>query len=256
MVGSDQSWSPNLYRPTKPYFLDIANFKNKCAYAPSLGTTVLSDEYRHFLKKKLMSFDYLSCRELVNSKMLSNLLGRPVQHVLDPTLLLTAKNWDDVATAPAIKGKYILAYILGEKDVIVNFAECLSKENGIPVYYIVTRPKYLNRDNALMGVGPDDFVGLIKNASCVITDSYHGCLFAINYNVNFYAFGKREGTVNTLDNVRIVEMLTMLGIQNRFLSDDTIFSKDEDIDYTNVNIIVNSMRTKSLEYLSKCIEND
>lgn len=254
MVGSDQLWSPNLYRPTKPYFLDVADFRNKRAYAPSFGTTEFTDEYKQLLKEKLKSFDYLSCRELVNSRMLSNLLGKEVKHVLDPTLLLTPNEWNKIATKPTIEGKYILAYILGEKEIIAEFAESLSKYKGIPVYYIVTRPKYLNKTNTLTGVGPDDFLGLVKDASYVVTDSYHGCLFSINYNVNFYAFGKRQGSVNTLDNVRIIEMLNMFGIHSRFIDDENSTGFLNDIDYSAVNSIVSDMRKESLEYLNKCVE--
>lgn len=253
IVGSDQSWSPHLYRKDKPYMLDFADLPKRCSYAPSLGTTDIPNQYLELLKSKLICFDHLSCREAANSKLLTKALDREVTHVLDPTLLLTRDDWDRVAKTPSIKGDYILAYILGEKDAISDFAQKLGREKDLPVYYIVTRPKYLSYPNALNGVGPDDWVGLIRGARYVVTDSYHGCLFSINYNVDFYAFSKREGGLNSKDNARILEFLTIAGLQKRFQDDKRNPQIIDDIDYSSVNDVISALRTVSCEYLAKCI---
>lgn len=252
IVGSDQTWSPNLYRPTKPYFLDFANLPKRNAYAPSLGTINLSPNYISLLKDKLSTFNHLSCREAVNSRFLSNLLKREVTHVLDPTLLLDQYDWDRITKEPSIKGDYILAYILGEKDLVINFAEQLGFVKKMPVYYVITRPKYFNMTHSLNGVGPDDWIGLIKKAKYVITDSYHGCLFCVNYNVNFYAFSKREGDINRQDNIRILEFLKILQLEHRF-QDDTIATILDDIDFKDVNDKLDPMRRWSFEYLKNII---
>ncbi len=255
MVGSDQSWSPHLYRPNKPYLLDFADLPKRCAYAPSLGTTDIPKDYLNLLKQKLSSFDYISCREATNSKLLTEVLGREVTHVLDPTLLLSNDDWDKVAKTPSIKGDYILAYILGEKDSVIRFAESLGRKKSLPVYYIVTRPKYLSTTNALNGVGPDDWVGLVRGARYVVTDSYHGCLFCINYNVNFYAFSKLEGDLNAQDNARILEFLRIIGLEHRFQDDKANPQILPDIDFSTANKEISSMRQKSLKYLSTCMED-
>lgn len=253
IVGSDQSWSPYLYDVKKPYFLDFSDLSKRNAYAPSLGTTTITDEYKQLLKQKLVMFDHLSCREKINSDMLSSLIGKEVVNVLDPTLLLMPKEWDKLCTHSLVKKEYILAYILGEKDSIVNFAENLGKEKHLPVYYIATRPCHLNHTKTLTGIGPDDFVGLIKNASYVVTDSYHGCLFSINYNVQFYAFSKHEGNIDDHDNARILEFLSFLHIEQRFQG-DTQPAILKDVEYEVANSIINTMRKKSFAYLKRCIE--
>lgn len=255
MVGSDQMWSPNLYSPAKPYFLDFANLPNRCAYAPSMGTTVIPKEFAELIRNKLIAFDHLSCREAANSKFLTDLIGKPVTHVLDPTLLLTDNDWDMVANGSSlhIREKYILAYILGEKDNVIAFAEQLGKREQLPVYYILTRPKYLPMKNLLTGVGPDSFVNLVRNASCVVTDSYHGTIFSITYQKNFYAFSKREGEIDSVDNIRILEFLQMLGLENRF-QDEKKASFLDDIDYTQCNSVIKSKRESSLLYLKECLQ--
>lgn len=255
MVGSDQSWSPHLYRPDKPYMLDFADLPKRCSYAPSLGTTDVPQDYLNLLKQKLSSFTHISCREAANSKLLAEVLGREVTHVLDPTLLLTRCDWDKVAQTSSIKGDYILAYILGEKDTVIEFAEKLGCEKAIPVCYVVTRPKYLSMPNAINGIGPDDWVGLIRGARYVVTDSFHGCLFCINFNVNFYAFSKREGDLNTQDNARILEFLSIIGLKSRFQDDTDHPQIMPDIDFKDVNRIVAALREKSMAYLAKCIKD-
>lgn len=255
MVGSDQSWSPHLYRPNKPYMLDFADLPKRCSYAPSLGTTEIPQDYLNLLKQKLSSFDHLSCREVANSRLLTEVLGREVTHVLDPTLLLTRLDWDKVAKVSSINGDYILAYILGEKDTVIEFAEKLGHEKGLPVYYVVTRPKYLSMPNAINGIGPDDWVGLIRGARYVVTDSYHGCLFCINFNINFYAFSKREGDLNTQDNARILEFLSTIGLNHRYQNDRNHPQIMPDNDFENVNRIISALREKSIAYLGKCIKD-
>lgn len=253
MVGSDQTWSPHLYKPNKPYMLDFVDLPRRCSYASSLGTTDVPCGFLKLLKHKLSCFENLSCREATNSQLLTELLGREVTHVLDPTLLLTKEDWDLVAKTPYIKGDYILAYILGEKDPIIKFVENLGKEKNLPVYFVVTRPKYVNKPNALIGIGPDDWIGLIRGAKYVVTDSFHGCLFSINYNVNFYAFSKREGDLNEQDNARILEFLSIVGLKQRFVNDINMGPTLKDIDYHNVNEVITTLRAKSIDYLSHCI---
>lgn len=252
IVGSDQTWSPILYNPKAPYFLDLCDFPRKNSYAPSFGTVDIPEFYISILKQKLKSFDNISCRELVNSIKLSQLLDRKVNHVLDPTLLLSQKDWDEIAKKPVINGDYVLAYILGEKDCVINFAERLGRKYNLPVYYIVTRPKYLCMQNSLNGVGPADWIGLIKGARYIVTDSYHGCLFSVNYCKDFYAFSKRDGGLDNKDNIRIIEFLKMIGLESRFQDGlDSQFLND--IDYNKCNNIIIEKRDESIGYLYNCV---
>lgn len=255
IVGSDQLWSPFTYECDcrHPYFLDFADFPTRNSYGTSLGTTHLSDEYKQLLTNKLSTFNHISCRERSNSAMLTQLLGRPVENVLDPTLLLSSSEWNDIAKEPIIDGDYILAYILGEKNTITEFANHLGEVKSMPVHYIATRPKYLGYKNVLKGIGPDAFIGLIKNARYVVTDSYHGCLFCINYHIQFYAFNKRTGSINEQDNIRIFEFLQSLQLEDRF-QDDSHVTILPDHDYKKTKQLLHQKREASIAYLSKCLQ--
>ena len=258
VVGSDQTWSPMMNR--NPYSINFLPFVDephrKNAYAPSIGTISVDKAFGERLKQALVSFRHISCRERQNCDYLMSLLGKPVRYVLDPTLLLTAKDWDSIAVRPQMpRHSYVLAYILGEKSCISSFAEKLGKDMGLPVYYVATRPLYLQRDNVLNAVGPQEFVGLIRDAAAVVTDSFHGTLFSINYGVEFYSFAKREcqpGEI-TNDNARILAFLQELGLEHRFKQDDdTTFASP--IEYHAIHEWLDAMRDESRKYLLQIIK--
>lgn len=252
MVGSDQTWGEARYLPNSPYFLDnVSSQYPKLSYAPSIGTTHISDSYLSVLIEKLAHFQMLSCRERTNCDILRAALGREVTYVLDPTLLLTPDDWNQIArpTEGLQTKQYILCYILGEKKRISDFAEKLGKEKGLPVYYVVTRPIYLMKDNHLFAT-PESFLALIRDAAYVITDSFHGSILSVNYNTQFYSFTKRE-EANSVDNDRILEILSTFELSSRYKDDNDAL--EEDIDYTGVNNIVEHFREQSKAYLKKTI---
>lgn len=234
IVGSDQVWSPfmNRRRNGVNFLRFVSENAGKNAYAPSLGKTSFSPEYLSYLKENLKDFRTLSCRERQNAEMLSDLLGRKVHYVLDPTLLLDSEEWDRIATPVKMPESYILCYALGEKKSVRLFAEKLGRHKGLPVYYILTGPSCLKEKNIIGNAGPSEFVYLVKNAACIVTDSFHGTLFSIIYRRSFYSFAKRESSSDDLadDNARIPMFLSELSLEHRFRKDDdSTFC--EDIDY-------------------------
>jgi len=253
IVGSDQTWSPNLYNKYSINFLDfVKDDLKKNAYAPSLGTTDISEEFKNILKLKLAKFVNLSCREKQNCELIERLTEKEVTHVLDPTLLLTADKWDMVAKEVNMPPHYVLCYILGEKKCISDFAEILGENKNIPVYYIAVRPIYLQKNNSLNGIGPSQLISLIKNATYVVTDSFHGTIFSINYKRNFYSFTKRSAGAIEADNVRIIEVLKDYNLTNRFKADHDNKLED-DISFNKVNGILEKKREDSINYLKKII---
>lgn len=257
IVGSDQTWSQFMTRGLERYlFLEfVTESMKKQSYAPSIGTTNINHKYKSMLVQKISGFSNLSCREPENSKLLSSLTGKDVESVIDPTLLLRKDEWksliDKEYRLPC--GKYILCYILGVKDCISSFAEKLGEIKGLPVFYILTRPEYLNKKH-LSDVGPQDFINLIANADYVVTDSFHGTIFSINLNTNFYSFAKRTQTEGFNDNDRLLSILKPLGLQERFHedSDDEILP---DIEFKSVMPKIEELRISSMIYLKKIVRN-
>lgn len=257
IVGSDQTWSESMNMDKNRLFFlkQISDDYPKYSYAPSIGSTHIDEIYLNYIIKNISSFRLLSCRERTNCRILSEALEKKVEYVVDPTLLLLPSYWNTIAANHMLnKDSYILCYILGEKDMIAEFAEKLGNEKGLPVYYIVTRPKYFKMTNKLMP-SPEQFIALIRDASYLVTDSFHGTIFSINFSKNFYSFSKRE-KINSFqnDNDRIMEILEEFGLANRY-KDNTNLSFEEDIDYSQIQQHLSMLRTSSLCYIKK-LSND
>lgn len=256
IVGSDQTWSPSRYKIGSIYFLDfLSKGIVKNSYAPSLGTINVPDSFQSVLKQKLTVFNHLSCREAINCELIKKLTNKDVTHVVDPTMLLTIQQWDTMVQEVQIPKKYILCYILGEKESISQFAEKLSQEAGIPVYYIVTRPLYLQKQHAINDIGPSHFIWLIKHAQYVITDSFHGTIFSMLYNKDFYSFTKRDNDDEANDNSRIWELLKEFDLTSRFVNDGE-YPHIDSINYEITNSIIVKRRKHSLSFLKQIIINN
>lgn len=258
VVGSDQTWSEYMNRfATSANFLEfVLDSNKKASYAPSIGSLTISDSFKHRLILALSSFRHLSCREEPNARMLSKELGKDVKYVIDPTLLLSPDQWNELAVAPELpRKKYVLAYILGEKQCISDYAEKLGDSCGLPVYYVLTRPMYLEKNNCLTGVGPSEFIGLIRDAAYVVTDSFHGTAFCLNYGTQVYSFTKRPSLSGEkpLDNDRIRLLLEEFNLSNR-MKDDSDSSLEKDYDPNDYLKKLESFRESSADYLRTIVK--
>lgn len=252
IVGSDQTWSPDALYQYSPYYLPYITKKNKYSYACSMGRFVTEKPFLSFLKKHLIRFKSISCRDRINSIMLTELLNKNVENVLDPTLLLSKDEWKPYMTrVQGIPEHYILCYILGEKKSIGAYANALGEKLGLPVYFIMTRPSICQYDNVLKQVGVREFLWLIDNCEHLVTDSFHGTIFAINFHKQVIAFDKHES--NMYDNGRIKDILMTYGIDHRYIEDISPEIPNP-INYSSVEEILQDKREQSLEFLKSIVE--
>jgi len=257
ITGSDQVWNPRtIMTSPEPYFLTfVPKDKRKISYAASFGVSSFPDEIKSYYKKWLANIDFLSVRENHGADFVRNITGRTAEVVLDPTLLLTAKDWSKITTEPKIKKPYILLYVLMHSPHYINgLAYHLSKKTG---YSIVRIPRGSFREDAgykiknLFDTGPSDFVSLFKDASFVLTSSFHGTAFAINFNKPFYSIIRKGGIVNS----RITSLLDDLNLNSRFLLLGDEFPKGDDIfvDFSQANLVLQRKREKSLAFLTNAL---
>ena len=253
VVGSDQTWSPYLIKDNSPFLLKfVEDNGKKMSYAPSLGTLNVPTTFQDVLQESLQSFNILTCRERSNCSLLTRLASKDVNYVVDPTLLLSKDEWITISRpVEDMPEKYILCYILGEKNCISKYAEDLGIQENIPVYYILTRPYYKNKKNVLKSVGPKEFVYLISQASCVVTDSFHGTIFSINMGVPFYSFTKRENRMAVHDNDRIKEILKEFDLLERFCEDDSNPDGVNAFNYSNIHFHLKELREYSISILKE-----
>ena len=234
-------------------FLDEHYSKN--SYASSLGVYSLAEEQKVLYKDYLKSFRYISCRENVNAAVLSSLLKRRVEHVLDPTLLLDADDWRSIEIKCNLPDKYVLCYCLGEKKSVREFARKLGLRHNLPVFYIPSNYRDLYYKNVLFNIGPLEFIYLFRHATYICTDSFHGTAFSINFEKNFYSFYKRKGDETCGDNSRILHLLKEFSLLNRLKFDE--FEEEEDINYKDsVEQYLKSKRNTSYSFLNQILFND
>lgn len=254
VCGSDQIWSPLCFDPK--YFLSfVSDEKRMVAYAPSFGTMRIAEEN---IKKEtallLRRFHHLSVRELQGTKIIKDLTGQDAKVVIDPTLLLSASEWDayaEVAAVEKIKEPYILCYFLGKPSHYRKYVHCLGKKWGIRAYEIPILRDGGRYAKFPFEVGPGEFVSLVRNASFVCTDSFHGMAFAINYHVPFAVFERFIQDDPRNQNSRIYSLLELLGIEERLVSPKRMNHLDElrQLDYSEIEERLQQLRQESMNYL-------
>lgn len=258
VTGSDQTWSPKIgFSPV--LFLNYTTENSvKASYAASLGVSKLTDEQSSYFAKELQKYNYLSCRESLGSEVLEKISGRFIDTVLDPTLMINSDEWMHYAIKPNIVGKYILCYFLGERDYYRDYVKQLSKQTGLPIYYIPVNWKdFKKKNNLLWNVGPSEFLGLIANAEYVCTDSFHGTIFGVNFHREVRVFLKHAGNVSGGDNSRLFDVLKRLGIEKQLITEynkgTTI--QESFIDYEHVDGLLSKERENSLKYVESIVNS-
>ena len=137
LSGSDQIWNPKIFPDGRfdPVFFGTFSQKRRIAYAPSFGVPTIPEGMQAELKGYLDGFSHLSARETQGSAIIRDIAGKDAPVVLDPTLLLTADQWDSMADHPANypKGGYILCYCISRPGALTPYLERLHQETGLPV---------------------------------------------------------------------------------------------------------------------------
>jgi hypothetical protein len=235
IVGSDQVWNPYSNSSVLPYFLHFApSDKIKLSYASSFGVSKLPDNIKNIYAYYLDRFDFLSVRENIGMEIIQSLIKKEVQHVLDPTLLLTKEDWRNIAVTPPENTPYILLYELSPMPYIKDLAIQIQQQTGWNIIRVYK------------DAGPLEFIGLFFNAHFVITNSFHGTAFAINFQKPFYSVISSAKNNNS----RLVSILKILHLENRLLRVEQNFPNfDLTIDWEDVNEILDKERTKSITFI-------
>ena len=259
VCGSDQIWSPLCY--DSKYFLDfVENTEKMVSYAPSIGSTRINDPIiREKMIQHISRFKHLAVREQQGANLIRELTGQNAKVVLDPTLLLGTREWDEFACVDEVEkidGKYILCYFLGDDGKYMKYVRILSKKLNIPFYVIPVTVRQKNGGNAVpFEVGPSEFVSLIRNAEYVVTDSFHGIAFSVNYNKPFSIFKRFKDNDPENQNSRIFNLLQMLGLEERLADYKNTKSIQGVVncDFTNANQKLQEKRDYSIEYLKRAL---
>ena len=259
VVGSDQLWRPANIAGNFYTLNFVPDDINKVSYSTSFGLSKIRDDQEEVAKNFLSRIQHLSCREESGANIIKELTGRTAAVVCDPTLLLTKEWWGRfLQEEPLIKEEYILMYLLGDNKKHREYVRNLAKKTKCKIIGVLHGAGYIYGDEAYVDeapsdIGPFDFLNLIQHAKYVCTDSFHGCVFSIIFERDFYVFKRFSDCDKMSTNNRVIGLINRMGLADRMVENYELLDLNP-IDYHLVNRNLNDFRTYSMKYLTESLQ--
>ncbi len=246
LTGSDQVFNPRLIpQALKSRLLCFVDRGIRVSYAASAGGSTIPKSVVSFFQKELTKFQSISVREEDLKRNLEKQLGMHVERNIDPTFLLEESEWGDFGENEYLpSNEYIFYYrVLPQKELIEQ-AERLSKQLNLPVFVADRNDTFSNQIQRKGHLSPEQWVGMLQNATYVVTNSFHGTAFSINLKKRvFVSLPPRGGT-------RIADILSKCKLE-RLLDDRIIEDSELDDLYTKAESYLTTERQRSFAYLMK-----
>ncbi len=259
VTGSDQLWSP-AGLPTNYYNLQfVPDDIRKISYASSFGVKNIP----WYQKKRTAAFlnriDFISMRENRGSEIVKELTGKDVPTILDPVFMFDKEGWEKlIPVKREITEPYIFAYFLGETAEHRRAVENAARKLGCKIVALRHLDQYVPNDEnfgdiALYDVAPDRFLNLLRGASYVCTDSFHGSCFSIIHRIPFVTFNRYAEESKHSKNSRIDTLCANLGLQDRRYNEKTTLDKQlmTSIDWDVVKDKLINLKCDTNMYLDK-----
>ena len=257
VVGSDQIWRPSYSPCIENYYIDFCNDEKvkKIAYAASFG----GDTWEYTAKETAIcsalakKFNAISVREDSGVELCSKYLGIEAKHVLDPTMLLEKEDYEYIVykeKIPQSKGD-LFYYFLDDNQTKQELIKFLEKRCNKTSYNCMPAKKAKN-GKSIVNVedyifpSPAKWLRSFMDAEMVITDSFHGTVFAIIFNKPFWViYNAHRG------NTRFDSLMKLFGLTERIIDitdySNTDFNKS--IDWDNVNAIRQKNKLEALKFI-------
>lgn len=216
------------------------------SYAASFGDSKFDtvEEYTR-LKELLANFKLIGVREATLVDKLAY-EGFPIKRVIDPTLLLERKDYDEIASDRLVEGDYLVLYARRHNDEMVAYAEKIAKKYRLKIIDISLRAYFYKDHKPYYSAGVEEFLSLIKYSKYVITNSYHGLIFGLQYEKPLAVFSREQA------DTKIGNLLSLLDCEYVFHcnNDENYFTPN----YNEVNKRIKAARGDSFEFLKKALE--
>ncbi len=263
IAGSDQIWNYKNSDRVDVFFLMFANrFKaKKISYAASFSISEIPENYKERYTEWINNIDEISVRETDGVRIVKDLTGRDAVHVCDPTLLLDKNEWrgafGDNPVEEIGKKKYVFVYTMSRSRNVYRIAKTIARQLGnIEVVHVRLGIKPEANDGVihLNFASPQQWVHLLMNAEYVVTDSFHGTVFSINFNIPFTVVQNPMSDLNS----RVNTILTKVGLLDRIYVDDKMGRLPEclNVDYNSVNCKIDEWRKQSWQFLLDSLKTD
>lgn len=213
VCGSDQIW--NLQSGVNEFFYGnyVPDNARLVSYAPSFGNNEIPEKYVEKVRNLLTRFHHLSVREESGCEMVRGLTGRQVTRTIDPVFLIENHVWEKLADAPTLPQPYIAFYALEMSTRASAIVARISKMTRLPVVVIAKGGIFMLtcRTRLAIDAGPREFLGWLKGASMVLTNSFHATVFAMKFDVPFVTIAHSHR------NTRMENLLHLAGLEERLI---------------------------------------
>ncbi len=264
VTGSDQVWNPEFWsdRLLRAFGLTfVETDKKTLSYAASIGSEKAARGKEQLYREMLRSIDYISVREKAAKDFLQPLTEKNIEVVLDPTMLLNVDRWSFVTANRLVREKYIFSYFLEEKYPHSDLVTGLADRMGLPMVCISKKQNLYTRsdiDLQILDAGPREFLSYIKNAECIITNSFHGTVFSILFHKEFWVIKRYREQEKDAANHRVTELLNEFGLMDRLLEDTEVPDSERlhhKINYAHVETQLRELRKKSIDWLQYALDD-
>jgi len=256
IAGSDQIWSPNV-RFDDFYYLAFTD-RPKVSYAPSFGASAYPEERAALVRSHIERFSCLSVREPQGAAIMNDTFGLQAEIVADPTMLLERKDWECLIGGDAGKDEserpYVLCYLLTYNRRYIDFVKDYCRRNSLDMKVVVVSPDFVGISDNELYTGPAGFLKAVRDAETVMTDSFHGTIFSLIFEKEFYTFKRFSDDSVLNQNSRLEHLLSEMGLIERFMDEKSIHVIDNDVDHVSVGQRIARMREKSMRYLKDSLE--
>lgn len=251
--GSDQIWNAvSGSHKDLAYFLEfVPNGRIKISYAASGNLPLSNSEVKNITFPMINKIDCISMREDSTIADIQPFIEKPISHVCDPVFLLKGEKWRKLYKLYSTfkpTEKYVLVYPIGNgiESTIIQATNC-ARQLNFPLYMISASNRRDNRIDKQFNVNPYDFLALIDNAECIVTNSFHGTSFSIILEKQFWACAA-EGA-----NQRITSLLGKADLLERLIIENCSidYSIQAPLNYALMNLDEYIGHSKS--FIQNCI---
>lgn len=242
VAGSDIVWGRDITDGDYTYFLDfVGNRAKKVSFASSVGDYDPRDDdaaVARFLRR----MDRISVREDGAVDWVRRLAGKSAEVVCDPTMLLTAEEWERCVEPRFFGGGYVLVYFDSPDGSCLRDARIYAERHGLSVKFV----NYHRPAKGVENVKPaslSDFLGLVKCADSVFTASYHGMLFSLYFRRDMRFYTRCHST-------RVLSLAKRVGVLDR-CGDGSRGEEIPAIDWPLVDQGIAEFRTESIAVLKE-----
>lgn len=252
LSGSDQLWNPDIQQDDYFYLQDfVTDAEKKCSYASSFGKKELPEACKETYREFLGDFRVITVREKAGADIVERLLGTRPQIVLDPTLLLTAQQWETILPPRRVQGPYVFTYRLTYSLMLTQAAAKAQQEIGGHVIAVPFLLGHCPKQKMCPSLDSLEWVRGIHDAEYIVTDSFHGVVFSILFSRPFYYLVTTSTARERLS--RLETLLESLGLCDRIVDSVEACDFTKKIDYTGVQQNLQNQREKSLRILRELL---